>query len=220
VKPEATGRVSVRAELPFDYVLREADSSAPRELILLLHGYSESGKRIFTKLSSSLPEDVIVLAPNGPFMMAQKTDEGYKTGYSWYFYNFQTDEYVIDMTTALEFLVGGIEKLGYSKLPLRIIGFSQGGYLAPFLGQRLANTKHVISLHSTYLHEELGVRLDFRADNVVGSEDEIIDSENSARSHAEIVKRSKSGAFFRIAGVGHRIDSEVASKVGELVQRE
>jgi predicted esterase len=214
-----TERIAVQAHLPFDYVIRESETS-PRELILLLHGYSESGGRIFSKLEASLPKDVVVLAPNGPFLIPEKTEKGYRTGYSWYFYNFETDEYVIDMTTSLEFLADGIEKLGYSKLPLRIIGFSQGGYLAPFVGERLPNAKHVISLHSTYLYEELGEKLNFRADNVVGAKDEIIDSENSARSHAEIVKRSKSGAFFRLPDVAHRIDGEVARKVGELVQRE
>ena len=214
---ELSGRLPVPAEIPFDYVLREAESGAPRELILLLHGYSESGRRIFSKLASHLPVDSVVLAPNAPFAFAERAEEKYRMGYSWYFYNFQTDEYVIDMTTALQFLETGIERLGYGALSLRIVGFSQGGYIAPFLGQRMKQTAQVIALHSTYLHEELGSRLDFRADNVVGEQDEIVEPDNSERSFWEISKRSKGGDFFKLP-VGHRIDDQVARKVGELVR--
>jgi len=201
-----------------DYVLREPESGGPSELILLLHGYGESGGSLLRRLQAALPPEALVLAPNAPFPFAEKTEERYRMAYSWYFYDFQTDEYVIDMKTSLGFLATGIEKLGYSSLPLRIIGFSQGGYLAPFVGERLARTRQVIGLHSTYLHEELAPALGFRADNIVGALDTVVDPESSRRSHAQILKRSRGGAFFSLEGVGHRIDEAVVRKTAELLQ--
>ena len=131
---ENSGRISVEAGLPFDYILQTPDSE-PRELILLLHGYGESGAGIFGKLQAQLPEESAIVAPNGPFAFAERAEEKYRMAYSWYFYNFQTDEYVIDMKTALQFLRAGIEKLGYGKLPLRIVGFSQGDTWRRFSGR-------------------------------------------------------------------------------------
>ena len=219
---DKSGRISVSIDLPLDYRIREPESGNPRELILLLHGYSQSGGSIFSKLVNALPEDTAVLAPNGPFLIPEKnpekSEEKYRAGYSWYFYNFQTDEYVIDMKPSLEFLATGIERLGFSGLPLRIIGFSQGGYLAPFVGERLSQTRQVISLHSTYLYQELSKRLNFRADNLVGGDDEIIDPANSERSHREILKRSRGGVFVRLGGVGHRIEEQGIARVSELVR--
>jgi predicted esterase len=138
-------------------------------------------------------------------------------GYSWYFYNFESDEYVIGMETALQFLVAGIEKLGYGSLPLRIVGFSQGGYLAPFLGEKLGQTRQVICLHSTYLEEELGAELRFRTDNIVGADDDIVDPKNSERCHQRVLKRSYGGEFSKFA-VGHRVDDQVLRKTGELLR--
>ncbi len=213
------GRISVPTDLPFDYCIREAQSEKPKELTLLLHGYRESGLRIFSKLSSSLPLDAHILAPNAPFPFAERAEEKYRMAYSWYFYNFQTDEYVVNMSTALEFLERGIQELGYAELPLRIVGFSQGGYIAPFVGQRMAQTRQVIALHSTYLHEELGQRLEFRADNIVGAEDKIVDPTGSERSFGEIFPRALAGEFHRLPG-GHRIDEHVQRKVAELIRKE
>lgn len=213
---ELKGKLSVPAEIPFDYVIREA-SGEPRELVLLLHGYSQSGAPMLRKLSSVIPENAVALAPNAPFPFAERVEEKYRMAYSWYFYNFQTDEYVVDMATSLQFLEAGIERLGYSNLPLRIVGFSQGGYLAPFLGQKLRQTAQVIGVCSTFLYEEIEGALPFRVDNVVGAQDEIVDPVNSEKSHRELVRRSKGGEFFSLP-VGHRIDEQVARKIGDLLR--
>jgi predicted esterase len=211
-----SGRIDVRTEIPFDYVLREVEG-ASRELILLLHGYSESGKRIFGKLESVLPRDAVILAPNAPFAFAERRDGEYRMAHSWYFYNPKTDEYVIDMAPSVSFLMNAIEKMGYGNLPLRIIGFSQGGYLAPILGEKLPQTKQVIGLHSEFLCDELGPRLAFRTDNIVGAEDEIVPPDPCERSFRVIAGRSLGGEFFKLP-VAHRIDEQVARKVSELVR--
>ena len=91
--------------------------------------------------------------------------------------------------------------------------------MAPFLGESLGQTRQVIALHSTYLEEELGPKLGFRTDNVVGAQDEVVEPGNSERAHREILKRSRGGEFFRLP-VAHRVDEQVARKVGELLRVE
>lgn len=213
---ELTGRLPIPAELPFDYVLRESEGD-PKQLILLLHGYSQSGAAIMKRLGPVMPPDAAVLAPNAPFPFAERTEGDYRMAYSWYFYDFRTDEYAVDMSTSLQFLETGIERMGYSHLPLRIAGFSQGGYLAPFVGQKLGQTLQVIGICSTYLSDELGGSLDFRADNIVGAQDDVVEPDNSERCFREVVKRARGGEVYRLP-VGHRIDGQVAAKAGELLR--
>src|SRR4051794_31786006 len=126
-----TARAQVPATLVGDYLYREA--SQPRELVILLHGFQQSGKHMADKLAGCFSEQVSILAPNAPFPLPERKPDGsYRVGFSWYFYNAPMDEYYIDMSVALEYLQGLVLKLGLEKLPKRIVGFSQGGYLAPF----------------------------------------------------------------------------------------
>ena len=139
-----------------DYEERRPEG-IPDQIILLLHGYSESGGGIFKKLEPLLPEKALVIAPNGPFPIPQRTPEGYRMGYSWYFYNPATDEYVFDMDTGIRFLRGLLEQLKLPNLPVRLIGFSQGGYLAPFVARALPQAKQVIGIGCEFLADELAV---------------------------------------------------------------
>src|SRR6185437_10372783 len=106
-----------------------------------------------------------------------------------------------------------------SALPLRIVGFSQGGYLAPFLAERVPQARQVIGIHSTYLYEELGSTLSFRTDNIVGERDPIVEPEISRRSHAEVVRRSKGGEFICLPGIGHELGADAVRRTAELLQR-
>jgi predicted esterase len=199
----APHRISVPVELVFDFELRKPQE--PKELVILLHGFSESGHRMFTKLEGLLPKDSVVLAPNGPFPMATHAGDHYKIGYSWYFYDPLTDEYLIEMETALNFVVGAVGQLGFDHLPVRIIGFSQGGYLAPFLGQRLNHTRQVIGVGCQFLDEELSDKISFRMDGVHGADDSIVDPEKARVSHAKLVSRGIVGKFRLLQGAQHRI---------------
>src|SRR5690349_17062821 len=97
-----------------DYILKLPET--PAELIVLLHGYSETGEKIFDRLKDYLPSAAAVLAPCGPFPIPQRkggdtTKVEHEMGYSWYFYNFKTDEYVIDMDSAIRYCTGLIHQL-------------------------------------------------------------------------------------------------------------
>lgn len=221
------GRQWIQASLPFDYRMRAAPGGeSPEEVIILLHGFAESGERIFSKLEPVLPTRALVLAPNAVFPMAHKNAAGeYKMVHAWYFYDPGSKQYVIDMRVALDYLATGLKTLGLAHLPKRIIGFSQGGYLAPFAALRLGNVRQVVGVACEYLVEELfselkaGEQAPFRIDGVHGALDEIVQLEESRLSHAELAHQGIEGEFVVLEKSAHRFDPAIAEAVKTLLGR-
>ncbi len=214
---ENSGRLYVSAPLPFDYRIRPAKTAEPRELILLLHGFAESGQRILEKLEPLLPAEAVVLAPDGPFPMPHRAEHGYIMTHSWYLYDPLTKEYFIDMQLALGFLANGIAQLKLAHLPKRIIGFSQGGYLAPFAAQKLSDVRQIIGVACEYLSDELTGALPARIDAVHGSADEVVALGDARSSHAALLARGVTGTFFEIEGSAHRIDGPIRKQIQALL---
>lgn len=209
-------RTRVPSFLEAEYFLRDSDTP-PRRLVVLLHGYEQSGQKMIEKLQSAIPTDRVILAPNGPFPLPRRTESGYRMGFSWYFWNPLTDEYYIDMEVAVGMMSELVSRLGYSGLPTTLIGFSQGGYLAPFLAQALPQVDHIIGLGSEYLVDEIPYPVRYRADAVHGAKDEVVSPQNSQKSHAELVRRGAMGEFVLLSETGHRIDASMQSEISRLV---
>jgi predicted esterase len=203
-----------------DYLLSQPEH--PKELILLLHGYTESGQKIFDRLEKYLPDSAAVLAPCGLFPIPQRIGGDtqkveYEMGYSWYFYNFHTDQYVIDMEPAIQYLVGLVHELKLMHLPLRIIGFSQGGYLAPFVGLSLSETIQVIGISCRFLEDELPRIPLFRLDAIHGEQDTVIECGPAQESHRRLIQKGAHGKFISLPNVAHRLTFDVREKVRELL---
>ena len=125
--PYSKNKIKDSFEIEFDYF--SVERKDPKELFLLLHGFSQRGESLLKKLLPILPKDAAILSPNAPFPAPFKTDSGYLEAYAWYFYLAKENKFVIPPGPAIKALKNLITKLGYEKLPLTIIGFSQGGYL-------------------------------------------------------------------------------------------
>lgn len=219
-------RLWVNTRLPFDISsLTPGNKEPPQEVILLLHGFAESGARILKKLAPALPERLLqkalVIAPNAPFLMPHRTEHGYSATYSWYFYDPTTDEYAIDMSPAVEFLKNGLMQLGIDELPKRIIGFSQGGFLAPIAATSMRHVQHFIGIGCETLVDEIpGAILQavpYRVDGVHGTLDESVNLERARASHQRLIQHGVKGAFHAIDGSGHRIDDAIREAVKRLL---
>jgi predicted esterase len=205
--PQLEQRHEFTVRLPVE--IAESRPPAPTELIVLLHGYEESGDRILGKLAPALPPGAWVVAPNGPFPLPRKVGDGYKLGFAWYFYVSARGEYYIDMELSIGIIDTLIRELGAEALPKRVIGFSQGGYLAPFVGQRLRNTRQVVGLACDFLHEELGLLapLPFPVDGLCGSADKIISPEEARRTFEALTPHCRvAGRFEALLNSEHKID--------------
>lgn len=215
-------RVMVEISVPFDAFIRKPGAQAePRELILLLHGYAETGERMFRKIEGALTRELLdqalVIAPNAPFPMPHKTESGYIATCSWYFYEPGASDYFIDMKPATEFLARGIRAHGAWDLPKRIIGFSQGGFLAPIAASALTHVRQFVGIGCEYLVDEIpGVlshSVPYRVDAVHGALDEAVDPTRAAESHARLLAAGVIGSFENVAGSGHRIDDAIRAAV-------
>ena len=210
-------RIEIQVPLVCDYVIRKPESGSARETFLLLHGYSESAEKIFKKLIPVLPSDATVIALNGPFPLPEKKDDGYRVGFSWYFYDPKSGEYYLDMTTAIDFVVRALEALQLHLAPMTVIGFSQGGYLAPFVAQKLSSVKRVIGIGNEFLADELAGPLNFRMDQIMGALDPIINPSEARARFDQVKLKSRGGKFILLPETAHRIDEHVQKSLGELL---
>jgi predicted esterase len=202
-------------KIAYDYWIRKANQ--PKELILLLHGFSQRGESIFKKLVNELPAHAIVLSPNAPFPSPVRINDEYKEAYAWYFYLSKEKRFVIPPTEATKSLKDLICDLGYEKLPIRIIGFSQGGYMAPWLVKELPNVHHSISISADYpAHYYEGLR-DYKFDIIHGVEDKIAPIA-SIRNNTEILKtKNRNFTLHELDNTGHEINAAVVELVQKLL---
>jgi predicted esterase len=222
---ELTARIEVPGTLISDYVLRRPEN--PRSLVILLHGYRLTGDFIYKQFSPGLPEDAVVLAPNGPYPVPdRKPDGSFRAGFSWYFFNPATpDRYFIDMENSIRLLEGMVNQLGLGDLPKTIVGYSQGGYLAPFVAARLSRVEQVVGVASEFLYEEMKGSLphwppSYRMDSIHGERDEVVSFESSKENHSRLSADGVRGEFKALKDVGHLIESAIRDAVRSAVRKQ
>ncbi|MES2767596.1 MAG: hypothetical protein V4596_00500 [Bdellovibrionota bacterium] len=197
-------------EIEFDYFSLDRKNS--KQLFLLLHGFSQRGESLMKKLSPILPQDAAILSPNAPFPAPYKTDSGYLEAYAWYFYLAKDNRFVIPPGPAIKALKKLIAKLGYDKLPITIIGFSQGGYLAPVVAKEM-NVKHIIAVSADYLARYYSKDDKFKLDAIHGAKDEVSPIEISKKNLADLkAELGLNATFHELPNTRHEVD-EAAIKV-------
>ena len=191
----------------------------PTSLILLLHGYNERGLRIFRKLKRSLPAQAHVIAPNGIFPLPRVKPDRLDFGYSWYFFDKFTQSYEVDQSLCVEALKDLLQKLNPENLPVTLIGFSQGGYLAPLLAYACPNVKHVIGIGCEFKARFFQTPPTFTLAGIHGSADPLV---SCAHAHAEVEALKTKGIMVDwhvISELKHEITTEVSSLVSQLLEQ-
>lgn len=196
-------------------VVRRVES--PSEVILLLHGLGERGKRIFRKLLPYLPKNALVIAPNGPFPIQRNKQKTVEFGHSWYFYDKIEKKYFINQDLAKFWLRDLLKIENPQSLPVTIIGFSQGGYLAPLAGNEIEETKLIIGLccefRTTLIHEKPA----FEMVAVHGEDDQIIPP-SMAQNEIALLKNIGIHVDFHSVKGGHEITSEMGKVVQDILE--
>lgn len=210
-------RYELKALAVFDGVERPV--SNPDQVILLLHGLHERGLRIYRKLISNLPDNALILAPNAPFPLPREKEGRTEYGYCWYFYDRQTKSYYLNQKLAVSWLMELLASKNVSHLPLTIIGFSQGGYLAPMLGHALPQTKLVIGLGCEFRDNLIDDKIQFPLVGLHGAGDKIVNVDHS-RSDAEKIKaRGITVEWETIPGTAHEISEAMAIRVKTILEK-
>lgn len=203
-----------RAE--FNGMARRVES--PQRVILLLHGLGQRGKRIYRKLLAHLPLDALIIAPNAPFPLPRQKEGRTDYGHSWYFYDKAQKSYFTTMDLSIQWLKDLLLLENPTKLPVSIIGFSQGGYLSPHVGLSIPETKLVIGLACEFRSQFLIEAPPFKMIALHGELDEIV-SPSSQLAEIELLKMKKINVDFHlIPETGHDISSEMAKLIRILME--
>jgi len=176
-----------------------------KHLFILLHGHLETADIIYKKIWPLLPAGSTILAPNGMFPIPQTSPTMNILKFSWYFYDHFSKKYFIFYDRPAMFIKNLITNLKLNSYKKTIIGYSQGGYLAPFVGELLENVQQVIGIGCNFKYEYLKLPCNFQIDGIHGDEDKIVDFQNALASHQQLVKHGCRGTFFEVPGAGHRL---------------
>ncbi len=197
-------------------VIRRAE--APREIILLLHGLGERGKRIFRKLSSYLPEDATVLAPNAPFPIERNRENKLDFGHSWYFYDKFEKTYFINQDLAKFWLRDLVRQENPNNLPVTIIGFSQGGYLSPLVGYVIPETKLIIGISCEFRTVLFHEKVPYKMVAIHGEDDEIVPMQMALTEIEKLRPMGIEVDFYGFQKAAHTITSDMGKKIQSIME--
>lgn len=186
---------------------------------IVLHGYAQNSSIIMDSLQEVLKdEDYNWFVPNGVFPMPKQVAKEVKYRFAWYFYDSIQEKYFIDFTYPTFILSKFLEMNNPTGLPVTIIGYSQGGYLAPFLAQAVSQTKTVISINANYRYDMLEEnKFDFNLWALHGDKDEVVDYNRSKNSYNHIKDKLNGGNFITINDGKHMIDDKYILELKKLI---
>jgi predicted esterase len=178
----------------------------PKRIYLLLHGYLLDGEFMLNALKDTIPDDSMIIAPNGPFPVPVKKKDRYIPKYAWYFFDSASKTYYIDFNPASHFLEEVLNKYNNQKLPVTVIGYSQGGYLSPKIPEVIYEVDTVIGLACCFRNERFSIKSDVTYHQIHGSNDLIVDAKGSTEEFEQLKKRGNKGEFILLDSTAHRID--------------
>lgn len=200
--------------IPADYRIDYKFRDGPGPLLIFLHGYAQNANSFYNDVKSALPAECAFLFPNGPFPMPGQTRTIDDLGYAWYFYDAPSDQYYIPYTIPAGLLKSLIEQLGQIDREKIIIGFSQGGYLAPFLAEVLTRVKHVVSINSSFRNDFMQqTNNEFLVHAINGADDNLVDPNLARERHQKLKSLNRMGDFSLIPETKHRINDGILEKL-------
>ena len=210
---------SIRLKIPCynyaDCTLKKGNN--PKRAFLLLHGYGESGAKMYSRFESILPKDSLILAPNGFYPIPKMSLGGITLNFAWYFFDPIQKKYYIDYDLPSTFLKGLVKEVIGENTPITIIGYSQGGYLSPFAAQKIPNTDHVIAINCNYKYEMLEQKLNFKMDGIHGKLDNIVDPDQAFESHKVLQKKGMKGSFYYLEDEHHKLTTSYYKLIQKLL---
>ncbi len=201
-----------------DFYCSAPSPQTPEHLYILLHGYGESAQSMLQHFKPLINENKnTICVPNGPFPIPKYDRKckppRWKIIYAWYFFDSSNQTYFINQDYAVSFLYELIIKLNLQKVPCTIIGFSQGGYLAPFVGNVINTCKRVIGINCEFKDKLLPKILPFELIGINGEDDLVVDPINAKKSHQKIINAGNKGNFQLLKNTGHDINSNILQAI-------
>ncbi len=222
-REEASNRkfetLDLEIRVPVSYCLEKNEQS--NRALLVLHGFSDNGRAARKRLlgMDSVP-GFSVFVPNGIYPSPVKVGDEYKEAYAWYFRDPRTGTQLVAPETAADSLWRLIERLKLSKKLWTILGFSQGGFFAPYLVRHGLNAKTIIAVGSAYRPEAYEGLSPVKVHAIHGEQDEDVPFEVARKSFDGIYDKGYGDSFTALPGVGHRLDDSGRAIIRRLLAEE
>lgn len=204
--------------LPMRYLQQGAKG---RGTVILLHGYQDHALSMTRRLGwldrADLPFQI--LAINAPFPVPIWKAEGFIEAYSWYFRDTSRDLMIVnpvDTATQVALLVGSLIA---PDEPTILLGFSQGGYLAPYLARHLPSLRAIIAIGSGYPAEPYSHLKGLFVFGLHGASDDRWPIEASQAAHAELLRKGFQGEFHIVPDLGHKVDPALDPYIQKFVAK-
>ncbi len=183
--------------------------SEKKHLIILLHGYQQSALEFYHQLEDYLPENAHVLAINGIFPLPSKIKSSSSLRFAWYFFDSEHSKYLIEMDTPRKAIYDIYKKVCSDEAwnEISVIGYSQGGYLAPFAALEFEKIDKVIGINCQFKEEWLPLKYPFSLYGIHGELDLMVDPNKAINSFRKLVKDKNK--FFMVPGEGHRLTANI-----------
>jgi predicted esterase len=200
-------------EVPVDLHRPEGDGDG--SLVVALHGMGMSAASFAKDVLPCLPERASALIPQAPLPFEMRSPKGIRQGNGWYVYTGDTDDFLASMRHAEAWLLRQIEFAvadhGFDAKRVSLIGFSQGGYLAGYVGVRHATRfRRLVVAAARIKHEVLEAEArraaarDFRVLAVHGETDESV-AAAAAKASCEVLAAWGVPTEFRTYPAGHAV---------------
>lgn len=112
-----------------------------------------------------------------------------------------------------------LRKLNPDHLPVTIIGFSQGGFLAPLLAYHDPDIKHVIGIGCIYRERFFTRSPHFTLDAIHGEADTIVVAENALKEIEKLKQKDIHVNWHSVPELKHEINHDVASIIIKLMEQ-
>jgi predicted esterase len=170
------------------------------------------GKFMFDVLRQYLPKDSLIISPNGPFLVPHKKADSFFARYSWYFFEPKEKKFFVTYEPAAKYLSDLIDSIDL-KLPVTVIGYSQGGFLAPKVAEVCSRVDQVIGLACIF-RSMLFFKRDIEYSQIHSIEDGIV---SPIDAQSEFEKLDSNGHFLKIENVGHKLGPAYFEKLKSLI---
>ena len=185
------------------------------DAVVVLHGFGESAEIIYKKLKQVLPKTKQIIIPNGIFPIPRKVQDTYNLRFAWYFYDHKKDYYFIEYDIPANIISNLLTELKINS-KVTFLGFSQGGYLAPFCGMVYENTEKVITLNASLRLDKSETFPCFPIYCLNGDSDNLVDPYLAQERFEKFKTKGMKGAFELIAETNHEINDNMLFSLAKL----
>ena len=210
-------REEINTPMIVDYL--EMGNLDSQNVLLILHGYGENAEIIENSFKDLVKDnhDYHIIIPNGPFPIPKVRNDNVLYRFAWYFFNKYESRYFIDFDIPRNILKNLLLNIAPSK-DVTILGYSQGGYLAPFVGDCIKLTKTIIGINCKFRDDMLPEKLDFNIYHIHNRQDPIVDYLPALEGHNQTAKKTtKEARHYGLESNKHEITEEVITTVKSLL---